>query len=103
MKTKKPIARPSSASAIAPTRRVRRSSCAASTLLLPEELPRIALEVADQLAQIAVQLVSREQRTGGALAGAQVGDHAVDVVDEASGLAGGRRRLVGGVDRLVDA
>ena len=47
----------------APTRRASRSSWASDHLcgrsLLPEQLPRIALEVADQLAEIAVELVAR--------------------------------------------
>src|SRR3569833_4517801 len=95
------IARPITASAIEPTRRASCSSCAITASFLPEELPRIALEVADQLAEVAVELVARQQRAGRALARAQVGDHAVNVVDEAAGLARRGRGLVGGADRGV--
>src|SRR5215468_6649538 len=98
------IAAPSTISTIVPTRRVNRSSCARRlTSLLPEELPRIPFEIANQLAEVAVQLVAREQRARGALAGAEVGHQAVHVIDQAAGLPRRRRRLVGRVDRLVDA
>src|SRR5277367_5858129 len=93
---------PSSASDTAPTLRARWMSCASSTSFLPEKLPRIALEIADELAEVAVELVAREQRARRALARAQVGDHAVDVVDEAARLAGRGRGLIGGVQRGVE-
>src|SRR5690606_2169618 len=87
-------------SMMAPTRCCARWSPPGITrLLLPEELPGIALEIADQLAHVDVDVVLREQRAGGALALAQVGDHAVDVVDEAAGLLHGGRGLVGDADR----
>src|SRR6266480_1387933 len=102
--TKNTIASASSAIVSAPTRRASTVSDASRlTLLLPEELPRITFEIADQLAQIAVQLVAREQRAGRSLAGTQVRDHAVDVIDETACLASGGRGLVCGVERLVEA
>src|SRR5262245_14581576 len=83
----------------APTRRASRGSWA-STLFLPEHLPGIALEVADELAQIAVQLVARQQIADRALAGAQVGEDRTGAVEQRAGAAGGGR---GAVERAVDA
>src|SRR5678815_5233956 len=73
-KTKTPMAVAITAMVTAPTRRASALSGAPVTLLLPEELPWIALEVAEQLAQVAVELVARQQRSRGALACAQVTD-----------------------------
>src|SRR5688572_9976274 len=107
MNTKKTIESESKTSVTAPTRRVSRSSCASRLIgcrsFLPEQLPWIALEVADQLAQVTVDIVARQQRACSAFAGAQVGDHAVDVVDEAAGFTRGGRCFVGRTDRFVDA
>src|SRR5690349_5818104 len=90
-------------STIAPVSSALRSSPEKSdTSLLPEELPRIPLEVADQLAEVGVDVFLDEQGARGALARAQIGDHAVDVVDEVTGLADRHRALVGERERLVD-
>src|SRR6476659_7792654 len=79
------------ASTAAPTRRVSRSSwIARATSLLPEQLPRVVLEVVHHLADVGVHVELGEQRADRALAGAQVGDHAVGVGQE-------RARGVGGV------
>src|SRR5688500_2996442 len=40
---------------------------AGERLFLPEELPRIALEVADHLAQVGVELLADQERAGRAL------------------------------------
>src|SRR5947207_2939181 len=69
---------------------------------LPEELPRIPLEVADQLAEVGVDVFLDEQRAGGALARAQIADHAVDVVDEVRRLGDRDRALVGERERAID-
>src|SRR5689334_25272270 len=79
-------------STAAPTRRVRRSSWIASaTSLLPDQLPRVVLEVAHHLAHVGVDVGLGQERADRALAGAHVGDRAVDVGDQG---AGGDRKSV---------
>src|SRR4051794_1984914 len=105
MNTKNAIENPSTTRPTAPTRRASLVSCASRLTrdsFLPEELPGIPLEIADQLAQVTVDIVAREQCTRSALACAEVRHHAVNVVDEAAGLACGGCSLVGRADRLVD-
>src|SRR5690349_11747315 len=93
----------STATPAAPTRRWSWTSVSTSALFLPEELPRVATQVAHHLLQIRVELLAREQLARRALAGAHVGDRAVDVGDEPARLVERLHRAVGGGERALHA
>src|SRR6266568_917820 len=84
-----------------PTRVARRSSVI--VLLFPKEFPGIALEIADHLLDVGVDVLALEQRADRALAGAQIGEQAVQVVDEAARARHERTGAVGRDQRALEA
>src|SRR5262249_23679106 len=65
----------------------------------PEQLPRVVLEIADELGDVVVHLFVHQERADGALAAADVRDDRVCVVERALRFLGDR---VGARDRGAD-